>query len=212
MGRNWGMNFFSVEKIIEVLHQKKYRVFDTPAAGWNLNIVGIRTRNPVPEKFDDTLAVFHHYMENWDISYYPITTDPSLHYLTNPMNEKGTAILKEGQYRSAYKIDIHRRFKKGGHKALCQKLKCVTVYRDLNRDARLNIMPATEETGMFGINIHKGPKRGEWDPANTAFSAGCQVFADDRYFYEFMQKCEFAKQTFGNSFTYTLLNENDFYL
>jgi hypothetical protein len=43
------------------------------------------------------------------------------------MNAKGTAILKEGQYRATYAIDIHNRGRTGGHKALCQRLGNVTV-------------------------------------------------------------------------------------
>jgi hypothetical protein len=43
------------------------------------------------------------------------------------MNAKGTAILKEGQYRATYAIDIHNRGRTGGHKALCQRPGNVTV-------------------------------------------------------------------------------------
>jgi hypothetical protein len=200
----------TVQQIINVMSRKAYRVYDTPTIDWNLNIVGIRSQNPEPIKFDDLLVVFHRFLGNWDITYYPITTDPSLEYLRNPMNAKGTAILKEGQYRATYAIDIHNRGRTGAHKALCQRLDNVTVHRDSDRDGRLDIMPATEDTGSFGINIHKGPRGGQWDPDNTIYSAGCQVFADDRHFAEFMQKCEFARQAFGNSFTYTLLHEREF--
>lgn len=200
----------SVQRVIEVMQNKSYRIYDTPDIDWNLNIVGIRSKNPEPKKFDDLLIVFHRFLGEWDITHYPITTDPSLDYLRNPINENGTAILKEGQYRSTYQIDIHKRGRPGAHKALCQTLGSVTVYRDKSRDGRLDIMPSTEEAGFFGINIHRGPRGGQWDPDNTIYSAGCQVFADDRHFAEFMQKCEFGRQAFGNKFTYTLLNEKDF--
>ena len=204
------MNRPSVEKVIEVLNAKGYRVYNTPSVAWNLNIVGIRSKNPEPVKFDDLLIVFHQFLGNWDITYYPITTDPSLKFLKNPINPKGTAILKEGQYRSTYKIDIHHRGKPGAHKALCQSLSTITVYRDANKDGRLDIMPETIDTGYFGINIHRGPANAQWDPDNDIYSAGCQVFADHRHFAEFMQKCTFAAESFGNAFTYTLMNEKDF--
>ena len=200
----------TVERIIEVMNDKNYRVYDTPTIDYNLNIVGIRSIYAEPKRFDDLLVVFHHFLGQWYVFYYPITTDPSLHYLRNPMNPRGTAILKEGQYRATYKIDIHNRGRSGGHKALCQRLDDVTVYRDSNRDGRLDILPGTEQTGRFGINIHRGPRGAVWDPENTIYSAGCQVFADERHFQEFMQKCEFGRQAFGNSFTYTLLHERDF--
>ena len=200
----------SVENIIAVMSSKNYRVYDTQSIDWNLNIVGVRTKNADTKKFDDLLVVFHRFMGEWDATYYPITTDPSTHYLKNPINPKGTAILMEGQYKSIYKIDIHKRGKKGGHKALCQRRGKVTVYRDSDKDGSLDIDEETVQTGMFGINIHRGPRNGEADPDNDVFSAGCQVFADDRHFAEFMAKCEAGSEAFGNSFTYTLLLETDF--
>lgn len=199
-----------VEKIISVMRAKNYRVFDTPTVDWNLNIVGIRNASLSPKKFDDLIVVFHKFMGIWDVTYYPVTTDPSLHYLKNPMNRKGTAILVEGQYSSTYKIDTHNRGKPGGHKALCQRLGNVSVYRDSNKDSLLDIDPTKIESGKFGINIHKGPRNGNADSDNSVFSAGCQVFADDRHFAEFMLKCEAGREAFGNAFTYTLLSERDF--
>lgn len=200
----------AVDNIITVMKSRNYKVYDTPSVDWNLNLVGIRANSLKPEKFDDTLIVFHRFLGEWDVTYYPITTDPSLYYLRYPVNPKGTAILAEGQYRGTYKIDIHNRGRRGGHTALCQRLKNVTVYRDSDKDATLDIHPETMETGSFGINIHRGPRGGNWEPKNTRYSAGCQVFADDRHFSEFMQKCEYGKEAFGNSFTYTLLHERDF--
>lgn len=146
-------------------------------------------------------------MNNWDIYYYPITTDPSPHYLKRPINANGTAILKEGQYIGTHAIDIHQRGRPGAHKALCQRLGNVTVYRDNNKNSKLDY--TSPQSGMFGINIHRGPRNGDWDSENTIYSAGCQVFADSRHFDDFMQKCEFGRSAFGNKFTYTLLNERD---
>lgn len=196
----------NIEKIIEVMERKGYKVFDNDATEWNLNIIGIRSKNLRPDKFDDTLIVFHKFLGAWQTAYYPITTDPSGHYLVNPEIAAGTAILVEGQYRGVYEIDMHR----GSYKALCQRGGNVKVYRDNNRDGILNMNPAAIQEGMFGINIHKGPRNGNWDTRNTIYSLGCQVFADSRHFNEFMLKCKYGAASFGNSFTYTLLNERDF--
>ncbi len=197
-----------VEKIIDVMNSKSFVVFDTPTVDWNLNIVGIRTNPVSAKKFDDTMTVFHRFLGVWDIVYYPMTADPSDHFLRNPINDAGTAILVPGQYRSCYKIDTHRRGKPGGHKAICQRLGEVTVFRDNTRDGNLNLV--NPESGMFGINLHKGPRNGDFDTTNTRFSAGCQVFADSRHFAEFMVRCEAGREAFGNKFTYTLLEESDF--
>ena len=199
----------SVEKIIQVMTSKGYRVYENDAVEWNLNIVGIRNISLIPDKFDDTLIVFHKFLNHWYIDYYPITTDPSVYYLQNPLPGvalTGTAILMEGQYSGRYCISKHKDI----YYALCQNLGPVSVFRDNNRDGQLNINPATIQQGYFGINIHKGPKNGNWDTKNTNYSAGCQVFADSRHFNEFMQKCRNGESSFGNKFTYTLLNERDF--
>ena len=63
---------------------------------------------------------------------------------------------------------------------------------------------------MFGINIHKGPKNGDWNSKNKNYSAGCQVFADSDDFELFMRRCRKESDDVKNIFTYTLLNEGDF--
>ncbi|MEO1964946.1 hypothetical protein [Hyphomonas sp.] len=198
----------TVDEIVSVLKDKNYRVYDNSDIDWNLNIIGIRNTPVSPKTFDDTLAVFHRFMGEWDISYYPITTDPSRKYLLKPIRSEGTAILAPGQYVGVYKLDIHNRGRKSGHKALCQRLGDVTVYRDNTRDGELNLV--NPHTGRFGINIHQGPMNGNYDSDNSIYSAGCQVFADRRHFSEFLLKCEHGEQAFGNSFTYTLLDRADF--
>jgi len=196
----------SIEKIIQVMNNNGYKVYDNDSVEWNLNIVGVRNKSNSANAFDDTLMVFHKFMNNWFIAYYPITTDPSIHYLKKPINKFGTAILKEGQYAGCYNISKH----KGRYDALCQRLGNVNVYRDNNKDGKLNMDETTIQTGIFYINIHKGPLNGDFDSANTIYSAGCQVFADSRHFAEFMLKCKNGAAAFGNKFTYTLLNERDF--
>lgn len=196
----------TIDKILSVMNAKGYRVYNTPTVDWNINIVGIRNKALQHQKFDDTLIVFHNFMGHWYINYYPITTDPSIYYLKNPVNKDGAAILVEGQYLGTHSIDKHN----GKYDAICQRLGDVRVYRDKNKNGNLDIDPAQIKTGKFVINIHKGPLNGDWNSDNIQFSAGCQVFADSRHFQEFMLKCKNARAAFGNKFTYTLLNEKDF--
>jgi hypothetical protein len=196
----------SVTKIIEVMRNKGFRIYETDTIEWNLNIIGIRNSNLDSKKFDYTLIVFHKFLNEWYINYYPITTDPSEYYLRRPINSSGTAILVEGQYLGAYQIGLHN----NNYTALCQRLGNVKVYRDDNRNNELDINVERIWEGMYGINIHKGPKNGDWNSRNRWYSAGCQVFADTRHFNEFMLKCRNGAAAFGNKFTYTLLNERDF--
>jgi len=118
------------------------------------------------------------------------------------MNVDGTAILKPGQYRGAYKIGLHR-----GYDALVQR-KAVTVYRDKNRDETLDMAPSTAQEGMYGINIHKSGRKKSTQV--NRFSAGCQVFAEEAHFDELMSIVYCAKTKWGDSFTYTLVDQPDF--
>ena len=57
----------SVQQIIDVMKAKGHTVYNTPGIDWNLNIVGIRSADPDPGAFNDTLTVFHQFRSAWDI-------------------------------------------------------------------------------------------------------------------------------------------------
>lgn len=180
---------------------KGYKIFKNPN-GHDLNIVGIRTEDLSPDAFNDWITVFYLNKAQWNYFAFPATTDPGTYYRTHPINVKGTAVMKPGQYRSAYKIGRHR-----GYKALQQKGP-VTVYRDNTLDEQIDIHGMEEDTGLHAVNIHRANgvrpsvKVGKW-------SAGCQVFQDPDHFSFFLSLCERGKEKYGNSFTYTLLEEAD---
>ena len=119
------------------------------------------------------------------------------------MNVKGTAILKEGQYRSCWKIGKHQ----GKYTALVQR-KPVTVIRDADRDAEYDYDSGVAEKGLFGINIHRSNSKRESTQVDK-WSAGCQVFANPWEYDVFIKICEESADIFGNSFSYTLINEED---
>lgn len=191
-----------VQSLLEVMHGKHYRVFED-GRGYDLNLVGIRTASIEENLFNDWLMLFYRYQDAWTYCAFPCTTDPGTYYRLNPLNVKGTAVLKPGQYRGAYMIGRHR-----GYKALQQKGP-VTVYRDANRDTKLDTEGMEQETGVFAINIHRAnayrtsTEVGKW-------SAGCQVLQDPTHFAMLLQLCDKAAEIHGNSFSYTLLEERDF--
>lgn len=172
---------------------------------YNLNIIGVRAdnNNVVTNVYDDVLVVDYNTPVAHKRAMFTIATEPGRYYMANPIAAKGSAILVPGQYKSCWQIAKH----KGLYKALCQ-CKPVKVYRDNNRDMVYDLDPKTEETGMFGINIHRSNE--EYVPANVdKYSAGCQVFADSKEFAVFMNLCTKQMLQYGNKFTYTLLDEKD---
>lgn len=94
---------------------------------------------------------------------------------------KGMASLNPGVWR-VYRLDIHRAGTKGAHEALCQRAGVVTVTRDGD--------PPYPETGMFGINIH----RGGW---NSTSSEGCQTIPPDQWPAFIAMVTDQAKRLFG---------------
>lgn len=190
-----------LDNIVKTLRSKNYIVYEQPN---KLNIVGIRSKNETSETFDDYIAFFY-YDESGKLKgkVCPATTDPSVVWLQSPMSNMGTAILKSGQYIDSHKVGIHR----GKYQALVQA-NPVTVIRDNDRNSLLNFF-ATTETGVFGINIH----RASYGKNNVEIigldSAGCQVFKNPPDFDEMMALARISSAKYGNSFTYTLIDEQD---
>lgn len=142
------------------------------------NIIGVRTALDVPNVFNDLLFIV--YKENGVEKLYSaiITTDPGTAYQVKPLNPKGCAIMAPGQYIDAYKLGFHQG--KKNHRALIQVGK-VKVYRDNNKDGKLDMDPATIDNGYHGCNHHgvriedKNKDVVELAKSIGPWSAGCQV-------------------------------------
>lgn len=193
--------FANIEKILK---NKNYIFYNR--GYYNLNIIGIRSNNDnkVTNLYDDLLLLSYKNNNGWQIRTYPITTEPGKYYVTNKLlNPKGCAILVPGQYISCYQIGKHN----GKYNALVQ-VKPVKVYRDNNKDDIYDLDPKTIENGCFGINIHRSNENFTRKTVDM-YSAGCQVFANPNDFNNFMAICKKQSLMYGNSFTYTLINEED---
>ncbi len=186
----------TTEILKSTIQNKGYKWFS------GLNIVGIRSTMDVPNTFNDFLFT------SWDANLlaWIITTDPGTYWLNNPINKLGTAVLKPGQYVGCYSLGFHQG--KSNHPALVQTGK-VTVYRDNNRDNKID-KNSKEETGLFGINIHRSNLNGRTMTIGK-WSAGCQVFQSKTDHDKFLSICNLYKKDLNNKFTYTLLDERDFY-
>jgi len=193
-----------VARICKALNNLNYQIFrNDDNKNYHLNIVGIRNPSPEPNKFDDEIWVFWSHDNLWTLKKYKATTDPGLTYLENPLNAAGTAILKENQYIGSYCLGKH----KGQYEALVQ-LKPITVIRDFNRDKKLDFSSGKEQTGFFGVNIHRSSPTGTSELINK-WSAGCQVFANISEYNEFMSLCKKAIGEWGNEFSYSLINKKN---
>jgi hypothetical protein len=191
---------YTIEIIKKAVQNKGYVWFDS-AKDYDVNIVGVRslsTGKNVTNLFDDTLTLSYKINGVWQYHEWKITTDPGKKPTEILRSLKGVARLKPGQYRGVYAVSLHN----GKYEALCQRLGNVTVYRDNNKDTTYD--EKTTDTGMFGINIHRSSIYK--DPSYVDyFSEGCQVFRYNSNFVEFMKIINKAKASFGNKFTYTLI-------
>lgn len=165
---------------------------------YNLNIVGIRCGDSATNGFTDELHLIYKVNGVWKHDVFKITTKPGIKSLVDPVNVKGTSILVPGQYPQSHKLGLH----KGKYTALVQS-KPLKVYRDNNKDKVIDLNPKSIDQGIFGINIHKS---GSDSTLVDNWSAGCQVFKRERDFNRFINICKKSAELYGNSFTYTLLD------
>ncbi len=185
-------------RVKSILRSKGFVLHTRP---YELNIVGIRSRSVVPNRFDDEIHVFYKSKPTkWEYHIFKATTDPGTFWLENPMQPQGTAILAQGQYVNAYQIGLHQ----GKYEALVQ-VAPISIMRDYDRTAKLDFLNGKKESGMFGINIHRAMAQGKTKFIDK-FSAGCQVFQSADDFNFFMKLCEKHAKLYGNKFTYTLLD------
>jgi hypothetical protein len=200
------MNRPTRQQIETAVKAKGYKWFEN--GDYNLNIVGVRNGNTgteVTNKFDDFLTLSYKVDGEWNYHCFDATTDPGKHWVENIMREEGVAVLKENQYRGSHKIGLHQ----GKYEALRQQ-KPVQVYRDNDLDSNYDLLEENIQEGIFGINIHRATKwEGKKSTQIDKWSAGCQVIAANDDFRLFMEICNKAKDTWSNSFTYTLINTND---
>ena len=205
------MKYFGSSDLIHTLAEKRYRVFS--GGKFDLNIVGIRSVNSKSDSFDDLLCVLYKDNDNdWVLEKFACTTDPGKHWLTNPLNKKGTLIMVPGQVRGAYELGLHGRTGSSPYEAL-EQIKPMLYVRDNNKDNILDFklidLKSNWIRGIFKTNIHRASK---WKTllGIGKYSAGCQVIQSPKDFERFLSLCHLqVKHGHGSSFTYTLINETD---
>lgn len=192
----------TADKLIKAMHRKGYSLFENDSKPFNLNIIGVRSSDMTPDKFNDSISILWKWNGSWNIYTSPATTDAGLYYLNNPLSSDGTFILAEGQHKGLWKKGLHK-----GYPAF-QQNKPARGYRDGNKDNRYDLDDSKIVEGMFGINGHRAKDEGHSTVVGR-WSAGCQVWQYDDDHEVVMELAERAINYWGNSFTYTLLNEAD---
>lgn len=202
------MNTPIVKQAIDAFKRSGYTLFDK--GYYNLNIFGIRGKDRSAGKFDDLICVLYRDESNqWQLFTAPATADPGKHYLKNPLNEDGTAILLPQQCRGAFKLGIHgRSWASGGYEALEQVAPMLYI-RDNDKNSTLDVIGRVFRANLK-TNLHRASR---WKIVGFVekFSAGCQVVQSYRKFRELIELCKLSiKHGYENSFTYTLFKEEDF--
>lgn len=191
----------SAELLLAAMKRCNYRVFEGEL---NLNLIGVRHNNTRANTFNDVMCALYQEGGKWQLKQFKATTDPGTYYRKQPINVDGTAIIAAMQHRSLWTFGYHQ----GKYPALVQNLP-VTVHRDNDLDDELDTDVTDKDvtqTGYFGINCHHASASHESKQVDR-WSAGCQVFASPVNFDEFIKLCRESAQHWGNTFTYTLLTQ-----
>lgn len=192
----------TIRQVKRIFTEKKYTFYEGEKP-YKLNIIGIRSANLLTNIFNETLmVVFEDEMEEQIVVYFPCTTKAGLYYLKNPLHPDGCAITAEGQYLNAFIKRKHN----DQYDALCQD-RDINFYRDGNRNEKHELLGKLR-SGKIGLNIHREAIDKVAQKVDR-YSAGCAVL--QKGFAEFMFLVDMAIKNHGNRFTYTLINEADFY-
>jgi hypothetical protein len=210
------MRVHTLKEIRKVYDAKGYTFYTKGL--YNLNIIGVRSSDSKSDKFDDHLHLIYRSFDNqWKHYTFNITTDPGKYWLNNPFTKKGTAILVPYQYKGVFQLGIHgRSHASGGYEAL-EQVKPMMYVRDNNKDDILNF-------DLYEGNIFKNPnvfqdniksnihRASQWKTLLNVgrYSAACQVIQQPTDFDFFIKACKKSKAVWGNSFSYTLLEEKLF--
>ena len=194
----------TIDKLLDIFYKKNYQVFESQAKPYNINIFGVRSNDINSNAFNDFIGLFWKQNDQWILKVYEATTKAGIYWRENPMNVGGTGTLVPKQYLGAYQIGMFHL----GYLALLQ-VKPMKAYRDNNKDDIIDIDPKTITEGLYGCDIHHA-YQSDAIQLNNNWSAMCQVIEKISDWNEFFALCQDAVHYWGNSLTYTLIEEKDF--
>lgn len=199
---------YSVQDVYQVMRKLGY-----PVTGkyYELNLIGIRAEESRSDSFDDVFYATRNRAHAVESIVTPFTSDPGKHWLLNPLNVKGTAIMVPGFYSRVYKRGLH----KGGYEAFVQSGPIAFV-RDNNKNNTLDFDLYRDpqkrrdhlKFEIIGANIHRTARMKIL--ANVGpNSAACQVLQVAPVFDQLITWRDEHITRHGDAFNYALLEERD---
>lgn len=196
---------YTLEQVKAVMLAKDYVFFDDQKnKGYDVNIIGIRNTAPgnkVTNLFDDCITLSYKIKGVWYFHQWQATTEPGKKGMLEGKAVGGVAFLVPSQYRKSHGIGFHQ----GKYEALRQ-IGELALYRDGDKDMEFDKDKITKCSNC-GVNIHMA---GEDSTFVENWSEGCQVFKRKKDFLQFMSIIKASRDIHGNSFSYTLLESQDF--
>ena len=196
------INKCNIVDIKKMFADKRYKYYNK--GYYNLNIIGVRSNKSYTNnnnEFNDFIMIIYVNENNKEIRrIFKATVDPGNISLIKPINSKGCAILKLQQVKSMWKLGYHK-----GYEELEQVNPCY-VYRDNNKDNKLDFNEDNIDFGIFKINLHHA---GIDSIQIDNWSAGCCVLKRKNDFIDIMKLIKLAIPKHGMLFTFTLIDEND---
>jgi hypothetical protein len=194
-----------------------YRFFED--GDYNLNLIAVREDDRFDNRFSDKLYIAYKVGGIWKLETLEWTTLAGTLGFGGEQNPltgaqtgtdlDGVAVMKEGQYRSAFKL-VRNGWSYPFIKYI-QQIREITYWRDNNRNGRIDRDTARMRIGNYATHIHAmSPPSVNSEFVNYwggVWSQGCQG-APEPTFAKLFALCEEASKTWGNVFTYTLLHRN----
>ncbi len=184
------MKLITEEILKQIVLKKGYKWFDD-----KINIIGIRTNDQTPDKFNDYMAVAY----KGEFHLFPCTTEPGVYWLKNPMRVTGTFVMIPDQYIDCWKIGFHHDYEA---LVLCG---IIQGWRDSNKDSLINPDKSKVYSDGQAVDIHHAHNT-VVQTVIDKYSAGCQVI---QKFSDWLILFGLVKAAKQDKYSYTLITEND---
>jgi hypothetical protein len=170
---------------------------------YEVNVGGIRSKNPVVNEFNDVLFIA--YLDGFGQKQclcFKGSTLPGLYYLKNKLgNVKGTFIVQPGQNINAWELSFHHIGTPEQYEAYRQ-VGTILGWRDDNADGKFDFSGPTYSDGQ-GVNGHHAADKA----AVGAYSAGCFVVQDKEEHLIWIAPAKRHVELYGNHINLTLFQE-----